>query len=274
MVYAVPEQKMIESLAEHGVDPMDLVPSLMTTHTIKNPEYDPEEVKRKELAEEMERVRLEEEEQQKRERKEKGEDLEDTVADADEPPPPPYARTEEGVAGEAAPTSTTPKSPLPPPPPPPLTPRKFNNPFGDDDDEDEDEMPKKFQVVAGPSTARLRSGSIATTTPRSVVESDGDLATFSEDLGDDEPSIDGTTPQDDEEEEESTTPKANPPLRLPGPPEDILSPRLTALPPELPPQSESKALPGVSTSLSKTDENVTLDIRWTIVSCVGGAHRN
>jgi hypothetical protein len=272
MVYAVSEQKMIESLAEHGVDPMDLVPSLMTTHTIKNPEYDPEEVKRKELAEEMERVRLEEEEQQKRERKEKGEDLEDTVADADEPPPPPYARTvEEGIAGEAAPTSTTPKSPLPPPPP--LTPRKFNNPFGDDD-EDEDEMPKKFQVVAGPSTARLRSGSIATTTPRSVVESDGDLATFSEDLGDDEPSIDGTTPQDDEEEEESTTPKANPPLRLPGPPEDILSPRLTALPPELPPQSESKALPGVSTSLSKTDENVTLDIRWTIVSCVGGAHRN
>ncbi|KAK0501045.1 hypothetical protein EDD18DRAFT_1147168 [Armillaria luteobubalina] len=36
------EQKMIESLGEHGVLPMDLVPALMTTHTVANPEYDPE----------------------------------------------------------------------------------------------------------------------------------------------------------------------------------------------------------------------------------------
>ncbi|KAF9024051.1 DUF726-domain-containing protein [Hymenopellis radicata] len=35
------EQKMIESLGEHGVLPMDLVPALMTTHTVANPEYDP-----------------------------------------------------------------------------------------------------------------------------------------------------------------------------------------------------------------------------------------
>jgi Protein of unknown function (DUF726) len=42
-----PEQKMIESLGEHGVLAMDLVPTLMTTHTVANPEYDPEEAKRK-----------------------------------------------------------------------------------------------------------------------------------------------------------------------------------------------------------------------------------
>ncbi|KAH6896129.1 hypothetical protein BKA70DRAFT_1116905, partial [Coprinopsis sp. MPI-PUGE-AT-0042] len=41
------EQKMIESLGEHGVLAMDLVPTLMTTHTVANPEYDPEEAKRK-----------------------------------------------------------------------------------------------------------------------------------------------------------------------------------------------------------------------------------
>ncbi|CAE6459861.1 unnamed protein product [Rhizoctonia solani] len=41
------EQKMIESLAEHGVSAMDLVPALMTTHTIANPEYDPAEARRK-----------------------------------------------------------------------------------------------------------------------------------------------------------------------------------------------------------------------------------
>lgn len=38
---------MIESLGEHGVLASDLVPALMTTHTVANPEYDPEEARRK-----------------------------------------------------------------------------------------------------------------------------------------------------------------------------------------------------------------------------------
>lgn len=37
---------MIESLAENGVQAMDLVPSLITTHTVANPEYDPAEARR------------------------------------------------------------------------------------------------------------------------------------------------------------------------------------------------------------------------------------
>ncbi|KPV76449.1 uncharacterized protein RHOBADRAFT_25518, partial [Rhodotorula graminis WP1] len=36
------EQRMIEQLAEHGVTSEDLVPSLVATYTIDNPEYDPE----------------------------------------------------------------------------------------------------------------------------------------------------------------------------------------------------------------------------------------
>ena len=40
------EQKMIESLALHGIQAEDLTPPLMTTHTVANPEYDPEEAKR------------------------------------------------------------------------------------------------------------------------------------------------------------------------------------------------------------------------------------
>ncbi|KAJ7726383.1 hypothetical protein B0H16DRAFT_1332189 [Mycena metata] len=40
------EQKMIESLAQHGVQAADLVPALMTTHTVANPEYDPVEARR------------------------------------------------------------------------------------------------------------------------------------------------------------------------------------------------------------------------------------
>lgn len=42
---------MIESLAEHGVSALDLVPALMTTHTVANPEYDPVEAKRKDAEE-------------------------------------------------------------------------------------------------------------------------------------------------------------------------------------------------------------------------------
>lgn len=37
---------MVETLAEHGLQPSDLVPALMTTHTVANPEYDPAEAKR------------------------------------------------------------------------------------------------------------------------------------------------------------------------------------------------------------------------------------
>lgn len=36
---------MIESLGQHGVLADDLVPALMATHTVANPEYDPEEAK-------------------------------------------------------------------------------------------------------------------------------------------------------------------------------------------------------------------------------------
>ncbi|KAI0299829.1 hypothetical protein BC826DRAFT_714691 [Russula brevipes] len=46
MELATAEQKMIESLAEHGLQPSDLVPALMTTHTVANPEYDPAEAQR------------------------------------------------------------------------------------------------------------------------------------------------------------------------------------------------------------------------------------
>ncbi len=48
------EQKMIQSLAEHGVQASDLVPPLMTTHKVANPEYDPAEARKR--AEEKEHM--------------------------------------------------------------------------------------------------------------------------------------------------------------------------------------------------------------------------
>jgi hypothetical protein len=53
----ISEQKMIESLSAHDLHPSDLVPSLMTTHTVLNPDYDPVEAKKQEL----ERIAAEEE---------------------------------------------------------------------------------------------------------------------------------------------------------------------------------------------------------------------
>ncbi|KAI0688129.1 hypothetical protein BC835DRAFT_1285331 [Cytidiella melzeri] len=43
MELATEEQKMIDTLAMHGIQAKDLVPALMTTHTVANPEYDPAE---------------------------------------------------------------------------------------------------------------------------------------------------------------------------------------------------------------------------------------
>ena len=47
---------MIENLAEHGLQPGDLVPALMTTHIVANPEYDPAEAKRQAEKREEEEV--------------------------------------------------------------------------------------------------------------------------------------------------------------------------------------------------------------------------
>ncbi|TKY85539.1 hypothetical protein EX895_005701 [Sporisorium graminicola] len=45
------EQRMIESLAEHGVLATDLAPSLITTQTIDNPDFDPEALREKQQEE-------------------------------------------------------------------------------------------------------------------------------------------------------------------------------------------------------------------------------
>ena len=45
---------MIESLAQHGIEAKDLVPALMTTHEVANPEYDPVEARKQAQHEEQE----------------------------------------------------------------------------------------------------------------------------------------------------------------------------------------------------------------------------
>ncbi len=238
---------MIESLAEHGVDPADLVPALMTTHTIKNPEYDPAEAKRQEALAKQERARKEQE----------VEDGFDTDSE-DEAPPPPYESA--GTPVQPLRSSNTPEAR------PNLAESKSfqgknraANAFGYDDDDGD--ITSLASAEAGPS--RSRSATISSLRSGNVVE-EGGIAAFG---NEDEADIAVTSPaKETEQEAGSTTPKAPVPQNLPVG-SDVDGVR--AKPPESS-AAESAPLPGVSTSLSKTDENVTLDIRWTIVSCYCG----
>lgn len=58
------EQAMIHSLAQHGVLPTDLAPSLITTQTVDNPDFDPEAERERDEEREVEQREAEEEQQQ------------------------------------------------------------------------------------------------------------------------------------------------------------------------------------------------------------------
>ncbi|KJA28393.1 hypothetical protein HYPSUDRAFT_62024 [Hypholoma sublateritium FD-334 SS-4] len=151
------EQKMIESLAEHGVIADDLVPALMTTHTVANPEYDPEEARRK------------------------AQDLSNEL------------REDEAADGESISDQTL-----------------VNQPLSSSTSQDGDKTPTATH-------ANLKEIS---------------------------PS------------EHSTSPP--PPVEAPHIKQVPVTTKILK-------DSSTAAIPGVSTSLSSTDENVTLDIRWTVL---------
>lgn len=154
---------MIESLGEHGVLASDLVPALMTTHTVANPEYDPEEARR---------------------------------------------QAEEAI----------------------------NNPPPDTVDLDDDESISDQTLVNEPlSTSQSESGNktpTARTSPPptpSLPEGTASMVT--------------TT---------ITKPDAGPIKQVPTTTKVLK-------------ESSTAAIPGVTTSLSSADQNVTLDIRWTVL---------
>lgn len=292
------EQMMIESLAEHGVMAEDLVPALMTTHTVKNPEYDPKAAKEAE-AEEIS----------------KGDEDWDGRSEQDAPPPYEPSLLPDLPTTSSSPTTkiaeTTPRTSTTPLPDLKPRPRPIN-PFGDDSDEEE------VPMTAKPTTASLRTSSPPARSPQprkmstnpfgSDDEEDG-LPSFASssrgslkspkpiigrtpsfDLEDDEgdmgrpaspkgvsevassrplgdsinQSEGEVIPKDQAADPERTPTKAR--FKLPddgeistSPIEDIKE-DMEEEPPSLP------SLPGVSTSLTTADENVVLDIRWTVVS--------
>lgn len=300
---------MIESLAEHGVRPDDLVPALMATHTVKNPEYDPKAAKEAEHQQE----------------------ITDEQDHPEQDAPPPYEPSAElpdmpaphltTTRRENGPTEPSISLPLPPGRPKPI------NPFGSDDEEDdrvpvtarpsaptrelssssrssiatspephrnstfpfggddEDDMLPSFVSSSRPATSVTPTKPKASRIPVFDVEDDGgdigrsaspppkpddqpvrqpqghaDDVPMSPNEGD---TADHTNPISDPERTPRTAH-----FSLPGPGEDKRGCEADAIdekdtledPPALP------SLPGVSTSLTSADENVVLDIRWTVVS--------
>ena len=161
---------MIECLAEHGVVALDLVPALMTTHTVANPEYDPEEARRK---------------------------AEETPESDDD--------DDDGASIDAAPDTATHTASNTPPNTPPNT------------------VPPNAVPNSPPNSP---SNATHNTTPNAA------------------PSVPNTAPD--------TSGVAHPSLKQVPLTTKVL-------------QDTTAAIPGVSTSLSTTDENVTLDIRWTVL---------
>ncbi|KAI5450772.1 hypothetical protein NCC49_002779 [Naganishia albida] len=184
------EQRMIESLAEHGVTPDDLAPALMTTHTIENPEYDEAEAKRQE-----EGGRIEGEDE-KLSAEEKIRDGADTALEVD---------AIEARFAEASRLDDRTQNHEPPAPP-------YR--------ESADEAEADIADLVGSVTLSAGSG--------------------------------------------AATPRAEEPQAQTAPVERTVPPPREEEKPENP-LAMGKALPGVSTTLSKTDRNVTLDIRWTVL---------
>ncbi|WVQ74529.1 hypothetical protein IAR50_004130 [Cryptococcus sp. DSM 104548] len=299
------EQRMIESLAEHGVDPSDLVPALMTTHTVNNPDYDPKEKQRADL-EEAGKIEQEADAEAVREEKflQEGREAED-VSDAEtEAPLPPYSQREQtesvsaALSSQQTPTLRLPPKPINPfgfdddetdisiPPPPSKSPMSISsgsshgllrstspksvNPFGSDDEEDVPPPPKAKRAPPSDPVGG-DDGDIGGALSPPLSSTDSQVASLpfypanspapltppkTADFGDDK-----STPVSEEEdvtnkpagglEEGGKTPKNDPNV--------LFDAADRQAPAPLP------SLPGVSTSLSTTDQLVTLDIRWTIL---------
>lgn len=283
---------MIESLQEHGVDPADLVPALMTTHTVKNPDYDPEARKQRDIeeAEAAEREPIERKEAEEEEARKADENHDDTRSEGDlidHDPAPPYA--------EVDPSAST----------PPAVPPKTT--------EDRRQSPPTSHSSSGADIHGLFSSSGNPFDDGDMGDMGGDIGGSREDAPPPPPPKEdvgdiGSSFDDGGDIGRSSLDSPAPPAKAPSSPDvnktpklsggEMLSPDLSKTPKsggvsdegtprgvhtQLPGDAKlpgdvqaveplkqgiehMPSLPGVSTTMSTADENITLDIRWTVVS--------
>lgn len=250
---------MIESLSAHGVEPMDLVPSLMTTHTVPNPEYDPVEALRIRAEKEQEEIERKEQEEEEAEE----EQLRASKAATSQP-----TKEDEAFGDSKRRPSNIDEGDLafgqeeedldPTPPPPKYSQRNLPpeddggdiGGFGDDD------------PFSEPVSTPLQS-SIATPTIPSLIISSADDPSRppSSDLPALPSSPQFTSPS---RPNGSISPATSSQTELdPSAPHGPIVGTTTEL--DVPEEDVTPVLPGVSTSLTAADENITLDIRWTIL---------
>ncbi|EJT46431.1 integral membrane protein [Trichosporon asahii var. asahii CBS 2479] len=259
------EQHMIESLQEHGVDPADLVPALMTTHTVKNPDYDPEARRQRDIeeAEEAERqavARKEAEEEEARKAEENHDDMRSESDDIAHDPAPPYAEVD--------------PSPSTPPTVPPNLFSSSGNPF---DDGDMGDMGDIGDIGGSPGDAppppppKEDAGDIGGDIGRSSLDSPAppEKAPPSPDVNKTPKLSSGEmlspdlskTPKSGGVSDEGTPRGVH--TQLPG--DAKLPGDVQAVEPLKQGTEHMPSLPGVSTTMSTADENITLDIRWTVL---------
>ena len=261
---------MIESLAEHGVMAADLVPALMTTHTVRNPEYDPAAARaipeENEIAEEEhdgveESLAQTDAQYSEKETFEDTEQKESSVAILEHNDMPRFSPSD--PFGQEEPLE------LAPPPYEAPKPRREKlgknvNPFGDDEDSDGGDI----TMLASPP---VQTRSVAVTAQVLPDVEEGDIAATLEDMkvSDDRTPTASLSPTRGVSTLAQTAASEAKAEAKPTNAAEVVKQGVRE---EGPKQSE--ALPGVSTALSKTDQNVTLDIRWTVVSAESRCREN
>lgn len=259
---------MIEQLAEHGVTAEDLVPSLLTTYSIDNPEYDPEAEqaaaieaeeaaerakeqaeadRRKREADELEAVQARDRQQQQEQQAREVAEAERLRLEEEEEEKGRVAREvakierrESEARIEETPTTpprSTRTSSLRSPSLKSPTKLSRSSAFGGDDWDDGDigaALDERSPKLSLAFPAVVEELSTPTKNGQHVSEDEPPTPKASA------PPIPGTPPNDVEDEDD------------PDDPDSFVTP--------LP-----STLPGVSTTLSAADKTITLDIRWTIL---------
>ncbi|CED85295.1 Uncharacterized conserved protein [Phaffia rhodozyma] len=266
------EQKMIESLAAHGVEAMDLVPSLMTTHSIPNPEYDPNQADERRRQQEQDAAAsdIEDTDESSTPRKPS---LDSSLPNSLDP------TDEEGFPPEKVPLPVPKSSDILNTPHVPQSRASFqrstNNPFESEGDltsgfEDDDvDVPVDHQAP----TSKPTEDSSLPPPPYSKREKPPDqtdgLPDEGGDIGSYEDEVEGgsmskehrrpssSSTEDEKKEKVDETEEAEKADK-----KKIVG-TTTAL--DKPEEDVTPVLPGVTTTLSAADETVVLDIRWTIL---------
>ncbi|PWN36314.1 DUF726-domain-containing protein [Meira miltonrushii] len=273
----VGEQKMIESLAEHGVLIADLAPSLITTQTVDNPDFDPVALQEREEEEERAKeAKIQEEEEERTQlgesEKEIAPESRDSLSiegDTSDPPPPYQKMGQEGKVRTYSDDENDGDL------------GGSRSPFGSEDggdlgafppsDEEEGDGDLGVMPSEPPSRSKTSIDKKSLVSKKKVdfaeEEDDGDITAQVQ------PKIkttDEVAKEGSDREDDAATIIVDPNTakRLDTMDETLADAKATPMGLTSQPQTIDtlpSALEGVTTELSSADKTITLDLRWTVL---------